>query len=136
MTDSIFTKIAKGQAEGEILYRDETCFIMLTIAPHAEGHCMVIPLEQVDNWEELDHGTYIHCLDIAKKMAKLLKSIYNAPKIGLSIVGFQVPHTHIHLIPIRKESDIDHTNAVRKDLTELRPVADKLRSAILAQGGF
>jgi histidine triad (HIT) family protein len=133
MTDSVFTKMYKGEIPREIIYKDDVCFVIPTIAPHTEGHIMVIPIEQVANWEDLDVKTYQHCMDVVQKMGKVLKKLYACPKVGVEIVGFEVPHVHIHIIPFYKIADMDHTSAKTVDFAELKPVADKIRTALDSQ---
>jgi histidine triad (HIT) family protein len=136
MTKSVFTKMLEGDIPAEIIYQDDSCFVVPTIAPHTEGHIMVITTEQIENWEDLSAQTYQDVMQIVKKIGKLTKSIYSCPKVGVSIVGFEVPHVHVHIIPIYEISDMDHTSAKQVEFTQLGPVADKYRAAIAAQGGL
>lgn len=134
MADSVFTKMLKGEIPREIIYQDDICFVIPTIAPHTEGHIMVIPIAQVANWEDLDRETYLHCMDIVQKMGKVLKKVYQCPKVGVEIVGFEVPHVHIHVIPFYKMEDMDHTSAKTVEFTTLQPVAKKIRTTIKEEG--
>ena len=136
MTESVFTKMYKGEIPREIIYQDDVCFVIPTIAPHTEGHVMVIPVEQVANWEDLDKQTYQHLMNVVQQMGKLLKKVYDSPKVGVEIVGFEVEHVHIHVIPFYKILDMDHTQAKQVEFEQLQPVAEKLRAAIEAQGGL
>ncbi len=136
MSESVFTKMLKGEIPREIIYQDEVCFVIPTIAPHNPGHCLVITNEQIENWEDLDTQTYTHTMKVAQEIAKAIKSIYNCPKVGMATVGFEVPHVHIHLIPLYKLSDADHSKAKPTDLEKVQPEAKKIREAIKAQGGI
>jgi histidine triad (HIT) family protein len=136
MTESVFTKMLKGEIPRDIVYQDDTCFVIPTIEPHTEGHIMVIPNEQIDNWEYLDDKTYQHCMKVAQKLGRVLKNLYNCPKVVVEIVGFEVPHVHIHLIPAYKIIDMDHTQAHKVEPDELKVVAHKIRTAIDKQGGL
>ena len=136
MTKSVFTKMLEGDIPAEIIYQDDSCFVVPTIAPHSEGHIMVITTELIVNWEVLSTQTYQDVMQIVKKMGKLTKSIYSCPKVGVSIVGFEVPHVHVHIIPIYEISDMDHTSARQVEFAQLGPVADKYRAEITAQGGL
>jgi histidine triad (HIT) family protein len=75
-------------------------------------------------------------MQIVKKIGKLTKSIYSCPKVGVSIVGFEVSHVHVHIIPLYKISDMDHTSAKQVEFDQLGPVAEKYRAEITAQGGL
>ncbi len=136
MADSVFTKMLKGEIPREIIYQDDVCFVIPTIAPHTEGHIMVIPKEQIANWEEMDTKTYLHCMKVVQEMGKILKKLYACPKVGVEIVGFEVEHVHIHVIPFYQISDMDHTSAKTVEFDTLIPVADKIRLAIKTQGGL
>ncbi len=136
MTDSVFTKMHKGEIPREIIYEDDVCFVIPTIAPHTEGHVMVIPIKQIADWQDLDTKTYQHCMSIVQKMGKILKKIYNCPKVGVEIVGFEVPHVHIHVIPFYTMDDMNSTSARKVEFTNLQPVANKIRAAIEKQGGL
>lgn len=134
MAESVFTKMYKGEIPREIIYQDDICFVIPTIAPNTEGHILVIPIDQVADWQDLDRDTYLHCMDVTQKMGKILKKMYDCPKVGVEIVGFEVPHVHIHVIPFYTIDDMDHTSAKQVDLDALKPVADKIRAAIEQQG--
>jgi diadenosine tetraphosphate (Ap4A) HIT family hydrolase len=136
MTKSVFTKMLEGDTPAEIIYQDDSCFVVPTIAPHTEGHIMVITTEQIENWEDLSTQTYQDLMLVVKKMGKLTKSIYSCPKVGVSIVGLEVPHVHVHIIPIYEISDMDHTSAKQVEFSQLGPIADKYRAEIAAQGGL
>lgn len=136
MQDSVFTKMYKGEISREIIYQDDVCFVIPTIAPHTEGHIMVIPIDQVADWQDLDSDTYLHCMDVTQKMGKILKKMYDCPKVGVEIVGFEVPHVHIHVIPFYSIDDMDHTSAKQVEFAALKPVADKIRAVIEQQGAL
>lgn len=135
MAESVFTKMLNGEIPREIIYKDDVCFVIPTIAPHTEGHIMVIPVEEVADWQDLDTKTFQHCMKITQRFGRLLKNLYECPKVGVEIVGFEVAHVHIHIIPFYKIEDMDHTSAKTVDFTDLKPVADKIRNAI-QDGGF
>ncbi len=134
MSDSVFTKMLKGEIPREIIYEDDVCFVIPTIAPHNPGHCLVITNEQIENWEDLDEQSYVHIMKIVKRVGKAIKQVYNCPKVGIATVGFEVPHVHIHVIPLYKLSDADHTTAKPTDLELIQPEAKKIRLAIENQG--
>ncbi len=126
----------KGEIPREVIYQDDVCFIIPTIAPNNEGHCMVIPIEQTEDWETLDAKTYQYIMDIVQKFGRVIKETYDCPKVGVVIEGLEVPHVHVHVLPIYKTGDLDHTRAHEVEYSMLKPVADKLRAAIEEQGGL
>lgn len=97
MEDSIFTKIRKHEIPGEVIYEDDSAFVILTIEPINPGHCLVIPKVQVDSLWDLDHETYRHLMDIAQDMAHRIEQAYNYKRVGMLVEGFGVPHAHIHI---------------------------------------
>lgn len=139
MQDSIFTKISKGEIPGEIIYQDDTCFVILSIEPFTEGHMLVIPYEQIDHLWDLDQTTYHHLFDVAKNMQDTIKRAYpNYPRVGLLVEGFGVPHAHIHVYgyehPLEK-TVVDHIEWKKSvdspfaSSDQLRLVAEKLRTS-------
>lgn len=135
MADSVFTKMLKGEVPREIIYQDDMCFVIPTIAPHNPGHCLVITNKQINYWEDLDDVTYVHIMRVAKGIAKAIKAVYGCPRVGISTVGFEVPHVHIHLIPLYKMKDANHSQASLTDLESVRPEANKIKAELKARGG-
>jgi diadenosine tetraphosphate (Ap4A) HIT family hydrolase len=105
---SIFNDILEGSIKGEIVYRDKECFVILTVQPASPGHILIIPIAEIDHFDDLDDKLYCHIFLLAKKFSKVLKSIYNKKRVRLVIDGFGVAHAHIHLIPVDQgvEEDI------------------------------
>lgn len=130
MTDSVFTKMLKGEVPRELIYEDDVCFVIPTIGPHNPGHIMVISKKQIEEWQDLDKPTYLHCMEVTQRFGKLLKNLYACPKVLVEIVGFEVPHVHIHLIPAYKMIDMDHTSAKVAQPEDLKKEADKIRTAL------
>lgn len=138
MESSIFTKVLHGEIPGEIIYQDETVFVILTIQPMTPGHMLVIPKLEVDHVWDADDTTYHHLFDVAKQMQKKLKVAYpDYKRIGLLVEGFGVPHAHIHVFgydqPLEPLMTEHIARRQRDEATaspdELRTAADKLREA-------
>jgi diadenosine tetraphosphate (Ap4A) HIT family hydrolase len=136
MADSVYTKVRKKEIPGYVLYEDEICFVILTIQPHNPGHVLLIPVEEVADWQEMDPKNWAHLMQVAQQFGKLIKQLYGAPKIGLAAVGFEIPHVHIHVFSMFEIADIDHDKANQATSEDLTKEADKLRAAIKAQGGI
>ena len=134
MSESIFTKIYKGDAPGEVVFRDDLCFVILTITPNNPGHMLLIPIEETPDWQDLEPDTFSHMMLLAQKLGKIVKKVYNPPKVALSSVGFEVPHVHIHIFSLFKIADIDHGNARSTTPEAMRIEADKIRAAIKQEG--
>lgn len=134
MSDSVFTKIHKGGIPGELLYEDDKCFVILSITPHNPGHLLLIPVEETADWQAVDPKVFEHMMGLAQKLGKIIKRLYNAPKVALSCVGFEVPHTHIHIFSLFEIADIDHDKARATTPEALRVEADKIRAELKNEG--
>jgi len=130
---TIFSRIIAGELPGHFVYRDDTLAAFLSIGPIATGHTLVVPVAEVDHWLDLDDDTVAHLTVIAKLVGRAQVSAFGAERVALIIAGLEVPHTHLHVLPIHTESDIDFKKA-RTDVPaeELAGVADTLRAAIEA----
>ncbi len=133
MQDSIFTKIIKGEIPGEIIYEDDTCVALLTIEPISEGHCLVVPREQVDHLWDADTELYRHLTDVARIVADKLRKAYSYRRVGMLVEGFGVPHAHIHVLGLNEGIEptvLEHVkNKHTASIEELAAVAQKLRAA-------
>ncbi|MEI7977400.1 MAG: HIT family protein [Bacteroidota bacterium] len=107
---SIFSKIIKGEIPCYKVAESETCFAFLDINPLAKGHVLVVPKFEVDYIFDLDEETYIQLNLFAKKVAIALKKAIPCSRIGVTVIGLEVPHVHIHLIPINEVSDMNFSN--------------------------
>jgi histidine triad (HIT) family protein len=103
---SIFTKIVNGEIPAYKVAEDENYFAFLDIFPVAKGHVLVIPKEEVDYLFDLDDETYAGLQMFAKKVARGLKKAIPCEKVGVLVLGLEVPHAHIHLVPMQNEGDL------------------------------
>lgn len=132
---SIFTKILAGDIPGRIIWRDEVCFAMLDIRPLHPGHVLVIPNAEVDQWVDLDQGTTEHLMAVARTIGLAQRSVVPCERIGLMIAGFEVPHTHVHVVPLESMANLDFRNADTRPLAdELDAIAEQLRGALRSAG--
>lgn len=105
MEDSIFTKIIKGEIPAHKIYEDDDVLAFLDIHPVTEGHTLLIPKKQVEFVWDLDAETYARLMNAAQKVAVNLREKLNVKFIGQQIIGVDVPHAHVHLIPFSQTSD-------------------------------
>ncbi len=103
---SIFTKIVNGEIPAYKVVEDENFLAFLDIFPVAKGHTLVIPKKEVDYLFDLDDEMYAGLLLFAKKVAEGLKKAIPCLKVGVLVLGLEVPHAHIHLVPMQKEADL------------------------------
>lgn len=128
---SIFSRIIDGELPGRFVYRDDICVAFLTIAPICEGHTLVVPRAEVDHWIDLDGATVSHLSAVAREIGLAQRRAFDAERISLIIAGLEVPHTHLHVLPIRSEADIDFGRAdASVPAEELDRVALALRTAL------
>lgn len=117
---SIFTRIIEGEIPGTFVWRDDRCVAFMSIAPLRPGHTLVVPIVEIDHWLDLDRPLRDHMMDVSSRIGRAIQMAFNPEKVGLMIAGLEVPHTHIHLVPIETVNDLDFANAdtgaVREDL--------------------
>ncbi|HEU5122116.1 MAG TPA: HIT domain-containing protein [Candidatus Saccharimonadales bacterium] len=129
MEDSIFTKIIKGDIPAHKIYEDEKTIAFLTIQPVREGHTLVVPKIQVDQYIDLPDEDYDALWRTVKKIAARIREVTGKERVGVVIKGIDVPHAHVHLIPFNKGESLKADGApaiVSSDI--LAPIAEKLRT--------
>ena len=132
---TIFTRIIDGEIPGRFVWRDDVCVVFLTIAPIATGHALVVPRAEVDHWVDLDDQTAAHLMVVARKVGAAQMGAFSPTRIGVIVAGLEVPHTHVHVIPIETEADLDFRRADGAVPAEvLDDAAERLRSALRDAG--
>jgi histidine triad (HIT) family protein len=104
---SIFTKIINGEIPSYKIAEDEKCYAFLDISPLAEGHTLVVPKQEVDYIFDIEDELLSHLHLFAKKVAKAMKEVIECEKIGMAVIGLDVRHTHIHLVPLKEVGDLN-----------------------------
>lgn len=127
---SIFTQIIKGELPGHFIWRDEKAVAIMTIAPIKPGHCLVIPVQEVDHWDDVPADLAAHLMRVAQKVAKGLKAVYSPKRVGVMVAGLEVPHTHLHLIPVDALEDFNFSLQKSAKPEELASEARKIRAAL------
>lgn len=110
MKDSIFTNIINGKIDSFKVLENENFLAFLDVNPVKDGHTLVIPKLQVDYIYDLPEDVFKELFVFSKKVAKMLENSFSCNRIGISVVGLEVPHAHIHLIPINKIQDMNFEN--------------------------
>lgn len=132
---TIFTRIMDGDLPGRFVWRDERCAVFSTIAPLAPGHVMVVPGEEVDHWLDLSPDLAAHLFGVAQVIGQAQMVAFTPNRVGLIIAGLEVPHTHLHVVPIQTEADLDFANAdARASGDRLDAEAEALRVALRDAG--
>ena len=129
MQESIFTKIVKGEIPCFKIAETNDFLAFLDVMPLRKGHTLVIPKKQVDYLYDLEDDVLSDLFIFSKKVAKKIESKISCKRIGVSVIGLEVPHAHIHLIPINSVTDIDFSQPKLKlSSTELSEIADKINA--------
>ena len=128
---TLFTRILQGEIPGRFVYQDERCAAFLSIAPLQPGHTLVVPREEVDHWIDLDPDLAAWCMKVAQRIGRAQMKAFHPRRIGVLIAGMEVPHTHLHVVPLREERDLDFARANSQALPEeLDQAAEALRRAL------
>jgi len=108
---TVFTRIIEGQIPGTFVHRDDRCVVFLSINPMAHGHALVVPIEEVDHWIDLPDDLAAHLFAVAHRIGKAQQAAFGCDKVGLIIAGYEVPHTHLHVIPTTNMGQLSFANA-------------------------
>lgn len=129
---TVFSKIVAGEIPCYKVAEDENFLAFLDINPLVEGHTLVIPKKEVDYIFDLETDTYSRLMVFARKVAKAIKATIDCKRVGVAVLGMEVPHAHIHLVPLRKESDLNFSNP-KIELTkdEMNEIADKISRKVV-----
>jgi histidine triad (HIT) family protein len=126
---SIFTKIINREIPAEIIAEDENCIAFLDIMPLVKGHVLVVPKKEVDYIFDMEPGDLAGLHIFAQRVAKVMDKTIKCTRIGVAVIGLEVPHVHIHLVPLRTMDDINFTRPKLKLTSEeLAEVADSIRA--------
>ena len=127
---SIFTRIIEKEIPANIIFEDDRVIAFLTTHPLSEGHTLVVPKKQVEQIWDLDKDDYEYLWDTAKKIAIHLRLVMEVDKVGVVVKGFEVPHTHIHLIPVNQHSGVNfdpEPSPPEEDNDILAAIAERVR---------
>ncbi|WP_423130577.1 HIT family protein [Gaoshiqia sp. Z1-71] len=129
---SIFTKIVEGEIPAYKVAEDENFLAFLDIFPVAKGHTLVIPKKEVDYLFDLDDETYLGLQRFAKKVAEGLKKAIPCQKVGVLVLGLEVPHAHIHLVPMQTEADLlSFSNKLKLSQEEFTEITNRISNEII-----
>lgn len=127
---SVFTLIMEGKIPGHFVWQDEIAVAILTIQPIREGHVLVIPRVEVDQWTDLPAGVMAHLAEVSQTIGNALKRGFPCTRVGMMIAGLEVPHTHIHLVPMDSMEDLSFAYAKNADGELLKKTAEKIRGLL------
>lgn len=128
--NSIFSKIIAGEIPGRFVYRDDTVVAFLDVAPQQKGHTLVVPVEEVNRWTDLDPATWQHLTEVAQKVGKAVIEVFGSERASFIIAGFDVPHTHIHVFPANDMEAYNLGHKVDVSDEEQDEIAERLAECI------
>lgn len=130
---TIFTRIIDGQIPGTFVHRDDRSVVFMSINPMAYGHALVVPIAEVDHWIDLPDDLAAHLFAVAHRIGRAQQRAFSPEKVGLIIAGYEVPHTHLHVIPTSSMSELSFANAAASiSRDDLESAARAIRAALLA----
>ncbi len=128
---SVFSRIIDGELPATFVWRDDRCVGFLSIQPLRPGHTLVVPRREVDHWIDVDPDEWAHLTSVAQTVGKALQAAYSPAKVGLMLAGLEVPHTHLHVVPIDGVHDLDFANAdPDPEPSALEAAAERIRAAL------
>lgn len=107
----MFTRIIEGEIPGTFVWRDDLCVAFLSINPLAAGHTLVVPIAETDHWVDLSRSQSQHLFDVAHVLGTAIQRSFPCERVGLIVAGYEVPHTHLHVIPTTSMAELDFRNA-------------------------
>jgi len=126
---SIFTKIVNGEIPAYKIAETEDYLAFLDVFPLVKGHTLVIPKKEVDKIFEMDKQLYLGLMDFAYEIAQAVEKAIPCVRVGVAVIGLEVPHTHVHLVPLNTMQDINFTNPKLKlEEQEMIEIAEKIKS--------
>ena len=125
---SIFTKIVNGEIPCYTIAEDANFLAFLDVNPNAKGHTLCIPKQEIDQLFEIDNELYLGLMQFSKKIATALQKTVPCKRIGMAAIGLEVPHAHIHLIPLNEMDEMRFQNKVTMSKDEFEDLAKEIQS--------
>lgn len=127
---TVFSRIIAGEFPGTFVHRDDRCVAFMSINPMAHGHVLVVPIMEVDHWIDMPAELAAHLFAVSHRIARAQQAAFRCDRVGMIIAGYEVPHTHVHLIPTTHMGQLSFANAAAHvDRDEL----DRAAAAIIAE---
>ncbi|MCM4166809.1 putative HIT-like protein [Arenibacter antarcticus] len=128
---SIFTKIINGEIPSYKIAEDDRFYAFLDINPNAKGHTLCIPKMEVDRLLDLDEDTYMGLMAFSRKIGMAIEAAIPCDRVGLTVIGLEVPHVHVHLIPLNAMRDATFQHKVSLSKDDFLEIAKKIRERII-----
>ena len=128
---SIFTKIINREIPGYIVAEDDSFIAFLDVMPLVEGHTLIVPKTEIDYIFDLDEATLADLMIFARKVALGLKKVISCKRIGVAVIGLEVPHSHIHLVPLNVMGDINFTKPkISVEAERMKEISEKIKAVL------
>lgn len=127
---SIFTKIVNGEIPSHKIAETEDFLAFLDVFPCAPGHTLVIPKKEIDYLFDLDGELYTGLMNFARSLEPAIKAAVPCKRVGMAVVGLEVPHAHVHLIPMNSMADMDFNKKLSLSQQELAEIADRIKAGL------
>ncbi len=132
---SVFTKIIEGEFPGRFVWKDDRVVVFLTIEPLVPGHVLVVPRQEIEHWIDMPADLSARVFEVAQTVGKAIDSVWHPAKVGVEIVGLDVPHVHVHVFPAQGIETFNFANVDRDPKPEdLDDAAAKIRAALTEAG--
>lgn len=123
---SIFTKIIQGEISSYKVAENDDYFAFLDINPNAKGHTLVVPKKEEDKLFDLDEASYLNLMQFAYRVAKAIEKVVPCERVGLTVIGLEVPHVHVHLIPLNSMKDATFGKKQKMSDSEFKDIAEEI----------
>ncbi|WP_297762508.1 HIT family protein [uncultured Muriicola sp.] len=127
---SIFTKIINGEIPSYKIAENDQFFAFLDINPNAKGHTLCVPKKEVNKIMDLDEETYMGLMRFARKIGRALESAVPCKRVGMTVIGLEVPHVHVHLIPLQSMANATFQHKESFTETEFKAIAESIRAKL------
>lgn len=132
---TLFTKIIEGEIPATFVWRDDRAVGFMSINPLRPGHTLVVPRDETDHWIDCEPALREHLFDVAREIGQAQQKVYRPERIGLVIAGLEVPHLHLHVVPINSAADLDFSKAASSvDREDLEEAASSIRYILRSMG--
>ena len=132
---TIFTQIIEGRLPARFVWKDDRCVVFLSNRPLRPGHSLVVPRQEIDHWIDLDASLLAHLAETAQAIGRAQMKGFNPERIGVTIAGLEVPHCHLHVVPINHPGELsfDHVDSA-PNLDAIEDAAVRLRARLRELG--
>jgi len=125
---TIFSKIISGELPSYKVAEDDRYLAFLDVNPNAKGHTLCIPKKEINKIFDMEEEHYLGLMQFSKKVAKALEQTIECKRVGMAVIGLEVPHVHVHLIPLNEMDEMRFTNKVKLEKEEFEELAKAIRS--------